>query len=153
MRLRYVSGFSGSWGVVAVTMEQQALWADSRYFLQADNQLDCHWLLMKTGLAGVPLPAAWLREVLKAGDRVGSDPMIMTATDWMSYTVTLSGEHVSTSSHYDIKKITKRIRYMFYRKARVSLCKCAIGKKTAKKSLSLSLSLSLSPLLKYYSYY
>lgn len=53
MRLQYISGFSGSWGIVAVTMEQQAVWVDGRYFLQADDQLDCNWLLMKTGLEGV----------------------------------------------------------------------------------------------------
>ena len=26
-----------------------ALWTDGRYFIQAENQLDCNWILMKEG--------------------------------------------------------------------------------------------------------
>lgn len=52
-RRRYVSGFSGSAGTAVVTAAQQALWTDGRYFLQADQELDCDWLLMKQKNVGV----------------------------------------------------------------------------------------------------
>ncbi|XP_071529828.1 xaa-Pro aminopeptidase 1-like [Panulirus ornatus] len=84
-RRNYISGFSGSSGVAVVTMSQQALWTDGRYFLQADEQLDCHWLLMKSGLPGVPSLMTWLQQVLPTGSRVGADPTLFSAQTWESY--------------------------------------------------------------------
>lgn len=48
-RRQYISGFSGSAGTAVVTDKQAALWVDGRYYLQADQQLDCQWLVMKSG--------------------------------------------------------------------------------------------------------
>lgn len=53
-RREYVSGFSGSAGTVVVTLEQAALWTDGRYYLQASQQLDDNWTLMKEGLPTTP---------------------------------------------------------------------------------------------------
>ena len=36
----WISGFTGSAGTAVVTMKSAALWTDSRYFLQAEEQLD-----------------------------------------------------------------------------------------------------------------
>ena len=35
----YISGFTGSAGVVIVTLEDAGLWTDGRYFIQAEKQL------------------------------------------------------------------------------------------------------------------
>ena len=35
----YISGFTGSSGTAVVTLDKAALWTDSRYFLQAAEQL------------------------------------------------------------------------------------------------------------------
>ena len=35
----FISGFTGSYGVVVITQEEAGLWTDSRYFLQATEQL------------------------------------------------------------------------------------------------------------------
>ncbi|MDD4590138.1 MAG: aminopeptidase P family N-terminal domain-containing protein, partial [Parabacteroides sp.] len=35
----WISGFTGSMGIVVVTNDKAGLWTDSRYFLQADIQL------------------------------------------------------------------------------------------------------------------
>lgn len=48
-RRQYVTGFTGSAGTAVVTDKMAALWVDGRYHLQADQQLDCHWLVMKSG--------------------------------------------------------------------------------------------------------
>ena len=32
---------------MAVTADTAALWTDGRYFLQAEDQLDCNWFFMK----------------------------------------------------------------------------------------------------------
>lgn len=36
---KWISGFTGSAGTAVITMEQGGLWTDSRYFLQAAEQL------------------------------------------------------------------------------------------------------------------
>lgn len=46
-RREYITGFSGSNGDAVVTLSSAALWTDSRYYLQADEQMDCNWLLVK----------------------------------------------------------------------------------------------------------
>lgn len=49
MRREWISGFTGSAGTAVVTTEKAALWTDSRYYLQADQQLDSkYWILMKS---------------------------------------------------------------------------------------------------------
>ena len=48
-RRQYVTGFSGTAGTAVVTDKQAALWVDGRYHLQADQQLDCQWIVMKSG--------------------------------------------------------------------------------------------------------
>lgn len=55
-RRHYMSGFDGSAGTAIVLQTgQRALWTDGRYFLSADQQLDCNWLLMRSKLPGVRL--------------------------------------------------------------------------------------------------
>ena len=46
-RLKWVSGFSGSNGEAAISQEEARLWTDGRYFIQAVDQLDCNWEMMK----------------------------------------------------------------------------------------------------------
>ena len=40
MSREWISGFTGSAGTVAVTMDDAGLWTDSRYFLQAGEELE-----------------------------------------------------------------------------------------------------------------
>ena len=39
---RWITGFTGSAGTAVVTLDEAALWTDSRYFLQAEQQLAMH---------------------------------------------------------------------------------------------------------------
>lgn len=54
-RRAWISGFGGSAGTAVLLSRngQRALWTDGRYFLAADQQLDCEWLLMKGKQEGV----------------------------------------------------------------------------------------------------
>lgn len=89
-RRKYISGFSGSSGLAVVTLSEQALWTDGRYFLQAEDELDCAWILMKEGMEGVPTVVEWLKE-LPLGATVGADPRLMGAQTWHSYAEELEG--------------------------------------------------------------
>ncbi|XP_037780041.1 xaa-Pro aminopeptidase 1-like isoform X2 [Penaeus monodon] len=89
-RRKYISGFSGSSGLALVTLSAQALWTDGRYFLQAEDELDCAWIIMKEGLEGVPTVLEWLKE-LPMGATVGADPRLIGAQTWQSYAEELEG--------------------------------------------------------------
>lgn len=68
----WLTGFTGSAGLAVVTLEKAALWTDSRYFLQAEDQLAGTGIeLMREGTAGTPEPTRWIEEQLQDGDAVG----------------------------------------------------------------------------------
>ena len=70
----WISGFNGSAGTVVVTTDRAALWTDSRYFLQAADQLkDTGIELMKERMPETPSIPAWLEECLSPGETVGID--------------------------------------------------------------------------------
>lgn len=70
----WISGFDGSAGTVVVTAEGASLWTDSRYFLQAEAQLEGSGIaLQRMGVAGTPTLAEWLHESLPASSVVGVD--------------------------------------------------------------------------------
>ncbi|HBG88194.1 MAG TPA: peptidase M24, partial [Marinilabiliaceae bacterium] len=67
----WLSAFTGSAGTLVVTSEEAGLWTDSRYFLQAEDELDTQSItLFKEGEKGVPQYTEWLCEVLMPGSRV-----------------------------------------------------------------------------------
>ena len=70
----YVSGFTGSNGTAVVTLDDAGLWTDSRYFLQAAEQLeDSGFTLRKENISGEPTVLEWLGEVLDEDAVVGVD--------------------------------------------------------------------------------
>lgn len=82
-RIRYVSKFTGSSSTAIITESNAALWVDSRYYLQAENQLDSTiWTLMKTGLPDVPSIENWLLTELPSNSRIGYDPFLMSSTTY-----------------------------------------------------------------------
>jgi len=70
----YVSGFTGSNGTAVVTLDDAGLWTDSRYFLQAAEQLEgSGFTLRKENIPGEPTVLEWLGEVLAEDAVVGVD--------------------------------------------------------------------------------
>lgn len=75
----YMSGFTGSAGVLAVLADRAALWTDGRYFIQAAQQLAGSSIeLMRSGQPGVPKIAEYLRDHLEAGSAIGFDGRTVT---------------------------------------------------------------------------
>lgn len=71
---RYFSGFTGSAGTLVVTLSEALLWTDSRYFLQATQQLEgTGIILMKDGLPATPSIENYLKSVLVRGNVIGID--------------------------------------------------------------------------------
>ncbi|KAH9948032.1 Creatinase/aminopeptidase [Amylocystis lapponica] len=81
MRRAFISGFNGSAGCAIVTTNDAFLFTDGRYFLQAEQQLDENWTLMKQGLPDVPTWQDFLYKNLEKNCRIGVDPTLITASD------------------------------------------------------------------------
>jgi len=84
-RRGFMSGFTGSEGEAIVTMEKAALWTDSRYYIQAADQMDCNWELMPTGEAGTPSMVAWLAENLSSGSTISADAKTASFREWENW--------------------------------------------------------------------
>lgn len=67
----WLTGFTGSAGTALVTVDKALLWADGRYFIQAERQIsDSEFELMKMATPGYPKLEDWLVENLQAGMKV-----------------------------------------------------------------------------------
>ncbi|KAK1233103.1 hypothetical protein PQX77_003743 [Marasmius sp. AFHP31] len=77
-RREFISGFTGSAGQAIIGTDGAHLLTDSRYWLQAEAQLDSNWQLVK--VAGPSMPKNWVEwlptQVSKS--RVGIDARFMT---------------------------------------------------------------------------
>lgn len=71
---QWISGFTGSAGTAVVTLNEAALWTDSRYFLAAAEELSgTPFLLMKERVEGTPTIEEWLSSCLPSNAVVGLD--------------------------------------------------------------------------------
>lgn len=69
----FISGFTGSAGTVIVTETEALLWVDSRYFIQAAEQISgSEYKLMKLDTDNTPSPEDWMYQNLAAGAVVGT---------------------------------------------------------------------------------
>lgn len=106
-RRKFICGLSGSAGYAIVTMANAALWTDGRYFLQAEAEMDCNWILMKRGEKGVPSSTEWLISVLEGIEHatVGSYPYLLGSRSWTNYEKELSKNNITL-----VKTVTKKIK-------------------------------------------
>lgn len=82
----WITGFTGSAGLAIITEEEAYLWTDSRYFLQAADQLkNTPFKLMRDGMPGVLSPEEWLFENMDESDVVGYYGELMTYDMYQSF--------------------------------------------------------------------
>lgn len=71
---QWLSGFKGSMGTLIVTLEQAGLWADSRYWEQAEQELAGSSItLMKIQTAASTQHLDWLADTLQPGQTLAVD--------------------------------------------------------------------------------
>src|SRR5690606_10756166 len=72
--IAWASGFTGSAGTLVITQDFAGLWTDSRYFVQAAEQLkDSGYELVKLKTQGTAEYIEWLAERLEPGNTVAFD--------------------------------------------------------------------------------
>ncbi len=75
-RLAWLTGFTGSAGLAAVLRDNAAMFVDGRYTLQVQDQVDGSLYDIRH-MIDEPLEE-WLADHLKAGDKLGFDPLLHT---------------------------------------------------------------------------
>ena len=77
---QWLTGFTGSAGTLVLTARRSALWVDSRYYLQAEQQLrDTEVELCRLGQLDTPTLYAWFTRALEPGSTVGFDGRLFPA--------------------------------------------------------------------------
>lgn len=98
----FISAFTGSAGTAVITMDGGCVWTDSRYFLQAGEQLKISGLMLqKDGEMGTPTIAEWLGKTLKAGDKVAINPEMMDINTFRTMEAELAGMEIGFYTDFD----------------------------------------------------
>ncbi len=99
---KWISGFSGSAGTVVVTRDKAGLWTDSRYFLQAENEISGSEIkLFKDRLPETISITDWLKSELSANDQVGIDGNVYPAKEALKLKADLESEKITLVSDFD----------------------------------------------------
>lgn len=99
---RWFSGFTGSAGDLVVTAHDALLWTDSRYFLQAAEQLAPSGItLMRDGLPDTPSIAGWLCSHLTAGQTVALDGFLYSVSSEAELRRKLEEHGIALRTDYD----------------------------------------------------
>lgn len=78
----YLSGFTGSAGVLVIFKDEACLWTDGRYHIQAENQLKGSEIkLFKQGNLGVPTYKEYIVSKLVENSKIGIDAKILLSSD------------------------------------------------------------------------
>lgn len=100
---RWLSGFTGSAGSLVVTADKALLWTDSRYFLQAAQQLEGTGIeLMKEGLPATPSISAYLTGELPQGAVVGIDGNLFSVSEAADLRSALGKHRMNLDTHFDV---------------------------------------------------
>lgn len=99
----WISGFDGSAGTAVITKNHAGLWTDSRYFIQAEQQLaDSEFVLHKVYDRLSPSFSRWLRENLAPGATVGIDGWVFSKSQEESLRKQFSANEINLITHIDL---------------------------------------------------
>lgn len=91
----FISGFTGSYGIIVVTKDTAGLWTDTRYFIQAEEQLAGTSISMnKLRVSNAVSPEIWLTEKLNSGSRVGIDAQTISVAGFKNLQYALAEKEI-----------------------------------------------------------
>ncbi len=98
----WITGFDGSAGTAVITLEDAALWTDSRYWLAADEVLQGTGIeLMKDGAENTPTIIAWLTEKLSANQVVGVDGKVCSVAEVEAWQAAFASKGIIINASQD----------------------------------------------------
>ncbi|KAL0973661.1 hypothetical protein UPYG_G00208020, partial [Umbra pygmaea] len=82
-RMAFMSGFTGSAGTAVVTQDKAVLWTDSRYWVQAERQMDCNWELKRD--VSISSITTWLIQEMMDPEGIAFDPFLFSIETYNAY--------------------------------------------------------------------
>ena len=80
----WISGFTGSAGTVVITLKHAGVWTDSRYFIQAEEELkDSPFTFHKLKVPHTPEHLTWLSQNLKKGSTIAVDGNLFSVSQML----------------------------------------------------------------------
>jgi len=99
---KWISGFTGSAGTAVVTKERAGVWTDSRYFLQAAEELNkTGFDLFRMGQADTPDMTSWIIEQTGKGGTVGIDGLVYAASEAKTLKEKLEAKGIGLETSFD----------------------------------------------------
>lgn len=100
---KYVSGFTGSAGILVVCKDCAGLWTDGRYFLQAADQLEGSGIdLMKMGQVDTPSIEDYILDHLDEKEVVGFDGRLITIAQFDQYQEAFEEKELCINAEVDL---------------------------------------------------
>jgi Xaa-Pro aminopeptidase len=100
---QWLSGFTGSMGTLVVTREHAALFADSRYWVQAEAELAGSGVeLVKIPTATAPQHVEWIVERVGPGDSVGVDGKVLGLAAAQALRAALAAAGATLRTDFDV---------------------------------------------------
>ncbi|KAM6953149.1 xaa-Pro aminopeptidase 2 [Aplochiton taeniatus] len=96
-RMAFMTGFTGSAGTAVVTQTRAALWTDSRYWVQAERQMNCNWELEKDG--SISSMTEWLIQEVPDSGAIGFDPFLFSLKTHEEYSAYLASANRRLESY------------------------------------------------------
>jgi len=99
----WISNFTGSAGTVVVTQDHAGVWTDSRYFIQAEQELaDSEFVMHKILHQGTPQYISWIKEQMNAGAKVGIDGEVMSKAMVQHFQKVLDNKQIEIDTNSDL---------------------------------------------------
>ena len=100
---QWLSGFTGSAGVVVVTATHAGVWTDARYYAQCATQIEgTPFEMHKQVVQGAPEHIDWVADNLPSGSKVGCDGNLFAAAQIRQMRGRFGKNSIKLSSHCDL---------------------------------------------------
>jgi Xaa-Pro aminopeptidase len=99
----WISGFTGSAGIVVITQDKALLWADGRYHIQAEREIKgSAFELVKWGLEGVPEVGEWIGQHIASHKTIGFDGDVISLSTMRTYLKEAAPKTYKLSLEHDL---------------------------------------------------
>lgn len=98
----WISGFTGSAGIVIITEDHAGLWTDSRYYIQAEEELaGSEFTMHQMGSGAVPSFIEWILNFIPKNSTIGVDGWTISKSQYDQYKKWLRPYDISLNIHAD----------------------------------------------------
>lgn len=99
----WISGFTGSAGIVIITQDEAILWTDGRYFIQAEKELaGSEFKLYKMNTPGYPTYTEYLHHKLGDGDTIGFNGKVFDELSFEKLELSFKDKDINFAGEFDL---------------------------------------------------